>query len=127
MKRVTLVLSFLSLFGCGSGDNSAVRSFYPTVQPGDALLALIVEGEKVQPQDIQYSVSALGCSGDELYIQRHYYSLSIRVSNPAPDSTRWQRSYNETGYATREDFAGGLAQVVPEFYVCKEFRFTFDR
>jgi hypothetical protein len=38
-----------------------------------------------------------------------------------------RRSYNETGYVTREDFARGLAQVVPEFYLCKEFRFTFGR
>ena len=48
MKRVTVLLLAISLFACGSGDNSAVRAFYPTVQPGDALPELIAEGEKAQ-------------------------------------------------------------------------------
>ena len=61
-------------------------------------------------------------------VQRGSEEPSIRISNPAPDKERsWEQAYHEIGYATREDFARGLAQIVPPFYSCKEFRFSFFR
>ena len=129
MYRFLPLAFVLASLGCDAlGDDSAVRAFYPTVQQGAPLSALIAAGEKAQSYDIEYAVSARGCPGDELLVSRHNDEPSIRVSHPPPDSSEpWRQSYDETGYATREDFLTGLKEIVPKFYACKEFVFTFGR
>jgi hypothetical protein len=105
MKRIALAPLVCVLCNCGSGDNSAMRAFYSTVQVGNALPDLIAAGEKAQSYDIEYFVSARECPGDDLYIRRHNEEPAIRISQRAPNQERpWEQPYTETGYATRDDF-----------------------
>ena len=130
MTRGWPILILVSIWsvGCGAGDNSAVRAFYSTVKPGASLPQLIAEAERAQAYDIQVSVSGRGCPGNELYVQRSSFEPSIRITQPPPNSARsWEQPYTENGYATREDFARGLSELVPRFYSCKGFVFTFGR
>lgn len=130
MRRGCSIILLASIWfvGCGAGDNSAVKAFYSTVKPGASLPQLIAEAEKAQAYDIQMSVSGRGCQGSELYVQRQSFEPSIRVTQPPPNPARsWEQPYTESGYATREAFARGLADLVPRFYSCKEFVFTFGR
>lgn len=128
MVRATTLVLVLASVACGAGDNSAVRAFHPTVQVGESLPALIAEGEKAQAYDIEYIVRGRGCPGDELRVERRSEEPSIRVSGPPPDNTEpWNQPYTQTGYASRDDFARGLAELLPKFYSCKDFVFTFGR
>ena len=127
-SRALAATAAILLVNCGSGDNSSVRAFYPSVKPGLLLRDLIVGGEKAQAYDIIYLVSGLECPGDKVQVARHNYGPTIRITHPPPEPKRpWEESYQEAGFANREEFARGLDVMLPAFYSCKTFRFTFGR
>jgi hypothetical protein len=123
------VLSSVALIaGCGPGDNSVVRGFYPTVKPGVLLTDAIAQGERAQVNAPIYAVDGYHCSGDQVHVGRHGYGPMIRVSHPPSDPQKpWARPYDEVGFVDREEFARALVRTLPRFYGCKEFCFTFGR
>jgi hypothetical protein len=126
-ERAAVIVTAVTCSGC-TGDNSAVRAFHPTVAPGQSLIQVIVAGEQAQKPDIIYAVSGRDCGGDEIEIGRHWQNPYIRIVHPPPDAERqWKRSYDEVGYASRDQFARGLAEKLPAFYSCKAFHVTFGR
>ena len=130
MFRHCVPIAFVTIsLGCGGlGDDSAIRTFRTTVRVGDSLPDVIAAGEKAQAFDIEYRVRSRACPTDELLVERHSFQPLIRVSHATPERTQfWEQAYDETGYATREDFARGLSEIVPKFYACKDFVFTFAR
>ena len=126
--RLCLTAAVLFTASCGSGDNSAVRAFHPSVKPGMLLSDVVVAGEKAQAYDIIYSVNSDGCPGDDIQVARHNYGPTVRITHPPADPKRpWERSYSEVGFASREEFARGLAPMLAPFYSCNTFHFTFGR
>lgn len=113
---------------CGSGDNSSVRAFHPTVRPDVPLVKAVLDGEKAQKPDIAYSVNGRDCSGAQVRVGREGEERYIRISEVPPDKERpWAQPYREVGYATDAAFELGLAETLPQFYSCKAFQFTFGR
>jgi hypothetical protein len=121
----------LLLAGCGLdgvGDSGAVRAFHPKVKPGMLLIDAVTEGEKAQHHDIRYRVFGHGSAEGEIEIGRYWQEPYIRVTKPPTDPKRpHAQAYTETGYPTREDFARGVSETLPQFYECKRFRFVFGR
>jgi hypothetical protein len=130
MRKVVNVIGLLTAGACGPGDSSAVRGFYPNVRVGAPLAEVIAAGEQAQAYDIQYSVMARECPGDQLYIERASDPPSIRVIHPRRrEDTPWGElgGYHEVGYATRDEFVAALKETIPRFLACKSFQFTFGR
>jgi len=124
------VIGLVTATACSSGDNSAVRGFYPSVSVGTPLVDVIAGGEQAQAYDIQYSVMARECPRDQLYVERDSDPPSIRVIHPRRhEDTPWGElgGYHEVGYATRDEFRVALKETIPQFLGCKSFHFTFGR
>jgi hypothetical protein len=119
----------LLLAACGSGDNSAVRSFYATVKPAALLLDVILIGESAQKEQASFLVVGQDCAGPYIHIGRGQEILRyIRVTQQqAASNPSSQASYTEAGYASRQEFAKALAERLPSFYSCETFRFEFGR
>jgi hypothetical protein len=130
--KVLIALVSIVLVGCGpigQGDASVVRGFYPKVRPGMALAEAIAEGEKAQAYDIDFRVVGNPCPEGYIEVGRHSGPPYIRITKAPSDPNRpsSSRAYHEFGYASRDEFACGLAETLPSFYGCKEFRFIFGR
>ncbi len=127
-RTAAACLPFL-LAACGSGDNSAVRSFYATVKPEVPILDVIRNGESAHKEESSFLVVGQDCEGPYIHIGRgdqvlRYIRVTQRqgASNPST-----QAGYSEVGYATRQEFVQDLAERLPSFYSCKTFRFDFGR
>ena len=126
--RAGAALLALFLAACGSGDNTAVRSFYATVKPAISLLDAVREGEAAQKQDASFSVVGQDCPGPHVELGRGHEILHIRVTQPqATSNPSSEPGYAEVGYARREEFVRALTEQLPSFYPCKRFRFEFGR
>jgi len=126
--RTGFACLLLLLAACGSGDNSAVRSFHATVKPAAPLLDVIRGGESAQTA-ASFLVVGHDCAGPYVHIGRgpeiiHYIRVTQRQAASNPSS---QAGYTEVGYATRQEFQQALAERIPSFYSCKTFRFEFGR
>ena len=121
------IVSVLAL-GCGSGDNSAVRGFHPTVIVGSALSEAVVRAEQAQKAEVAFSVIGTECPGDTIEIGRSYGNPYVRVTHVSvkPDSAE-EPGHTEEGLPTRDAFAGAVAKHLPSFYACGKFVFTFSR
>jgi hypothetical protein len=122
------VLSSLCAVACGSGDNSAIRSFYPTVVPGPTLVDAVIRAEKAQKHDVALVVTGMECPADTIEIGQSYGHPYIRVTEKVSDGERSaEPSYSQSGYSTPEEFTRALSSRLPPFYACRTFVFTFSR
>jgi hypothetical protein len=121
-------LAALLALGCGSGDNSAVRAFHPTVTVGSALSDVVVRGEQAQKTDVAFTVRGIECPGGSIEIGRSYGNPYIRVAHVSskPDDAA-EPGYTEEGLPAREAFAKVVAKRLPSFYTCRKFVFQFSR
>jgi hypothetical protein len=125
-----IVGAIVMLTGCdvGDGNSGSVQGFYPKVKPGMSLTEAITEGEKAQHYDIRYRVIGHGSTAGDIEVGRYWQEPYIRITQPASDPKHpTSRAYREVGYASREDFARGVTEMLPSFYDCKRFRFIFGR
>jgi len=128
MRLLVVFAVPLAAIACGDGDNAAARAFHPTVKVGSPLTQVIMDGEKAQLADIEYSVRSGECPGQSIDLRRHNSGPSVRVWDiPVSPDQSWERGYHETGYPNRAAFAAALPDQLSPFLKCKEFVFTFGR